>query len=112
VVEIVFMNADAQVGTNACRWGIEYVTIDAGEDYDSKSPTTLETNVTLTNNASARETYAARLTLTYNHADNPLTKEYLWIRFYRESEDVGDTMSGDAWFTHVHWEYTSDKLGS
>ena len=110
-VELAFMNADAQVGTNVCRWGIEYVTIDSGEDYDSKSATTVETNVTLTNNASARETFHASLTLTYNDVNNPLSKEYLWMRIYRESQDVGDTMSGDAWFTNGHFEYTADDLG-
>ena len=65
----------------------------------------------MTNNASARETFAAQLTLTYNHADNPLSKEYVWLRVYRESSNVGDTMTGDAWFTHGHFEYTADDLG-
>jgi hypothetical protein len=112
VFEISFMTDQAQTGDKVCRWGIEYITIDAGEDYDAKSPTTVETNVSLSTGASAREVYAARLTLTYNHADNPLSKEYAFIRIYRESQDVGDTMEGDADLTHVHWEYTSDKLGS
>ena len=112
VVEIVFMNDQAQTGDKVCRWGVEYVTIDAAEDYDSKSPTTVETNVSLSTGASAREVYAARLTLTYNDSNNPLSKEYIWLRVYRESQDVGDTMSGDALLTHVHFEYTADKLGS
>ena len=112
VVEVVFMNDAVQTGDKVVRIGIEYVTINAGEDYDSKSPMTLAQNVALSTAASARETYTARLTMTYNHADNPLTKEYVWMRIYRDATNVADTMVGDADLTHVHFEYTADKLGS
>lgn len=112
VVEIVFMNDQVQTGDKVCRWGVEYVTCDEADDYDALSPTTLETNVTISTAASAREIYTARLTLTYDHADNPLSNEYLWMRIYRDSGSGSDTMEGDADLTHVHWEYTADKLGS
>ena len=108
---IPFYNTTVQVGTNACRWGVEYATSDVSTDYDSLSSTTVEENVALDNNQSARVLKESSITLAYNDGNNPLSKKYLFMRIYREAADVGDTMTGDAGVPNATLEYTADDLG-
>lgn len=108
---VPFYNTTVQTGTNACRWGVEYVTSDVSTDYDSLPSTVVEQNVALDNNQSARVLKEGSLALVYNDADNPLTRKYLFMRIYREAADAGDTMTGDAGVPNVALEYTADDLG-
>ncbi len=107
-----FFNVQSQTGDKVCRWGVEYVTIDPGEDYDSKTRTTKTVDVTLGTNESARVFHSGYVTLNYNDTNNPLDKKILLARIYRDATHANDTMVGDAALTDVEFRYQTDKLGS
>jgi hypothetical protein len=91
-----YFNDDAQAGTKICVWTIEYHTYSNGETYTSKTLTTISVNSILTNNAVAGTFFRATLTLSYNDANNPLTKNLIAFKLYRNGTHASDTMVGDA----------------
>lgn len=109
---ISFTNEADQVGDTSCRWVVEYVTMDPGEDYDAKTVTTLVVNKALATGQSARVDTEAEFTLAYNDADNPLSKKKAKVLIYRDATNAADTVSGNAGVDVVYLEYTMDRLGS
>lgn len=109
---ISFTNESDQVGDTSCRWVVEYVTQDPGDDYDAKTVTTLVNNEALATNQSARVDTESEFTLAYNDSDNPLSNKKAKVLIYRDSTDAQDTVSGDVGVDVVYLEYTMDRLGS
>jgi hypothetical protein len=96
ILTIYALNDDAQTSIKMCRWCIEYHTYSSGENYTSKTTTTVCGQGTLSNNAAAGEEFEATLALSYNDANNPLTKDLLTFKIYRSGADINDTLIGDA----------------
>jgi len=96
LVWLDYFNDGAQVGTNTCIWKIDYHTYSHGENYSAKTTTTISVNSVLPNNAAAGTELRATLTLSYNDANNPLTKNIITFRLYRDGTNASDTMTDDA----------------
>lgn len=108
-LRIYALNDTAQSAIRTCKWCIEYHTYDDdGENYTGKSTTTVCTSKTLQNNAPAGDNFNANITLNYNDINNPLTKELLTFRIYRDANDVGDTLVGDAVMTLASFRFLTE----
>lgn len=97
IVNIRYMNASVQVGTNNCVWSLDYHTYSDGETYASKTITTASVTDALPNNAVAGTFQETSITMTYNDVNNPITAgDTVAFRFYRDANNANDTMTGDA----------------
>ncbi len=96
ILKIYAFSDDVQTAIRMCRWCIDYHTYSSGENYTSKTATTVCGQGTLSNNAPAGEEFEAALVLDYNDTDNPLTKDLLTFKIYRDGSDGSDTLTGDA----------------
>lgn len=102
-IELHYMNADLQVGTNAAIFGIEYTAVNDNED-GTPATTTDEITDTLAEDEAA-ETMHTTAIMTIAGADIT-SNDVVGFRLYRKAADGGDTMGGDAAIASVHPQYT------
>lgn len=96
IIILDYFNDAAQAGVKTCVWTIEYHTYSHGDNYSGKTLTTVSVNSVLTNNAVAGTFFRATLTLSYNDANNPLTKDLITFKLYKDGPNASDTMVDDA----------------
>lgn len=110
VVNIGFMNNNAQTGINSVVWRLLYHTYVDGQSYASKSTTTLSLTSTLPNNSIAGyfklDTFPV---LQYNHANNPFSAgTVIPFQLQRQASSGSDTMVGDAAFLILTFIYETE----
>jgi len=104
VLKIYAMNYGAQTAIRTCKWCLDYHTYDEDDTYTSKTTTTECQSATLSNNAPAGEVFITQIILNYNDANNPLNKEFISFKLYRDANDATDTLVGDAVLTTVSFK--------
>lgn len=108
ILTVYALNDDAQTAIKACKWCIDYHTYDNGDNYTSKTTTTVCMSTNLQNNAPAGDRFETDITISFNDANNPLSKETLEFRLYRDANDAADTLSGDAVMTLSSFRFLTE----
>jgi hypothetical protein len=75
ILRLYALNDTAQTAIRTCKWCLDYHTYDNGENYTSKTTTTVCNSTTLQNNAPAGDNFNTNITIDFNDANNPLTNE-------------------------------------
>jgi len=88
-------------------WGIEYISIKAGEIVDGTATTITQTSA---GNHTAGELVTTLFT-TKLLATNLESDDILAVRVFRKAADGNDTLAEDARLVQLHFHFTSHRLG-
>jgi hypothetical protein len=101
---INFMNADAQISTSECRWGLNYQSYEYGEVYGDKTTTVTGVYAPIPI-CDAATYFTQELYLAHDDSYNHIERgDVITFRFYRDGSV--DTMTGDAILLALMFELT------
>lgn len=110
-VRVYFFNDYSQTGDKDCRWCVDYQIYDELDIVSDKTTTTVSVNHDIPTDASADTFMKSAVTMSYNDSNNPINRDgVLSFRVYRDATSGSDTMTNDANFVLLIFEFEKEVI--